>query len=169
MVTEDSSLQWLQQKILHRILPVKSYLKKIGIRSSDACWFCDEKEDIIHTFILCPSISQLWVNLSYHIYVKTRSRIGFNIKNIIFGEPHCKRNIPINFIIMYTKSFIYKCSRQDKTTRIIPLLKYIYYNFKLHKYLAIRNQKEDNFRNNWKVWDKIFEDLQICNLFDNQQ
>ena len=132
-VTEDTSIQWFQYKILHRILPIKAYLKTIGIKSSDSCWFCDEKEDITHAFVTCQSISQLWVNLSYHIYTKTSNRIGFNFKNIIFGESHSKRNIPINFIILYTKSFIYKCSRQEKIVQVNSLLRYIYFHYKIQK------------------------------------
>ena len=39
-VTTDSNVQWLQYRILYRLLPVKSYLKKIKIVDNDTCSFC---------------------------------------------------------------------------------------------------------------------------------
>jgi hypothetical protein len=39
--TKDSSIQWMQYRLLHRSLPVKYYLKKINILPSDGCTFCD--------------------------------------------------------------------------------------------------------------------------------
>ena len=40
--TSDSVIQWLQYRILHRILPVNYYLKKINVMTSDKCSFCKE-------------------------------------------------------------------------------------------------------------------------------
>lgn len=49
--THDSSVQWLQFRILHRILPVGYYLKKINIKSLDSCGFCKKNvETIVHVF-----------------------------------------------------------------------------------------------------------------------
>lgn len=51
--THDSSVQWLQFRILHRILPVGYYLKKINIKSLDSCGFCKKNvETIVHVFFL---------------------------------------------------------------------------------------------------------------------
>jgi hypothetical protein len=51
MVSKDSKVQWLQYRILHRILPVNYYLKKIKIVDSDVCTFCNsERETIEHIF-----------------------------------------------------------------------------------------------------------------------
>ena len=155
-VTNDTAIQWFQFRLLHRILPVNRYLRNIGIKVSDACWFCDEKEDIIHTFVTCPSIYGIWPKLSLHIYNKTKQRIGFNTMNIIFGELHSKTHIPINFIILYTKFFIFKCSRQEKTVHLDPLLKFIHFNFKIQKYIAVSNKTEQTFGKTWSGWESIF-------------
>ena len=49
--TSDSVIQWLQYRILHRILPVNYYLKKINVMTSDKCSFCKEDtETIQHVF-----------------------------------------------------------------------------------------------------------------------
>lgn len=52
--TKDSSVQWLQFRILHKNLPVGYYLKKINIKTTDRCEFCKNNvETIIHVFISC--------------------------------------------------------------------------------------------------------------------
>ena len=51
--TNGSSVNWLQYRILHIILPVKYYLKKININSSDSCTFCNENSKTKqHDFVL---------------------------------------------------------------------------------------------------------------------
>ena len=82
--TYDSTVNWLQYRILHRILPVKYYLKKINITASDSCTFCNENSETIqHVFVKCKKI---WNALSARLYEKCSKRVGFNICNIIFGE-----------------------------------------------------------------------------------
>lgn len=52
--TKDSSVQWLQFRILHKNLPVGYYLKKNNIKTTDRCAFCKNNvETIIHVFISC--------------------------------------------------------------------------------------------------------------------
>ena len=51
-ITSNTTFCWLQYRILHRILPFKSYLQKIGVTDNDKCTFCGEfREDIIHVFL----------------------------------------------------------------------------------------------------------------------
>lgn len=53
MITNDTSVQWLQYRVLHRILPVNYYLKQIKIIANDYCTFCKEEiETIQHVFFL---------------------------------------------------------------------------------------------------------------------
>ncbi|XP_056019638.1 uncharacterized protein LOC125668194 [Ostrea edulis] len=115
--TKDSIIQWLQYRILHRILPVNYYLKKINVVSFDCCTFCnDEVETIQHVFIGCEKLSILWSNLSMHIYKTTSKRIGFNVLNILLGElPLLKGNRIVNFLILYTKQYIFSCLKKKKT------------------------------------------------------
>ena len=108
-ITTDSTAQWLQYRILHRILPVNYYLKKINLVSSDSCTVCKQDvETIQHIFIDCEKIMSLWSSFSLHIYVKTKERVGFNLQNVLFGDlPLTRRNKVLNFFILYTKQYIF--------------------------------------------------------------
>ena len=104
--TTDTSIQWLQYRILHRILPTNYYLKKINVISYDVCTFCKENvETIQHVFMTCSEILPIWNNLSMYIYRKTSNRVGFNVKNVLFGElPFSGYNKVVNFIILYKEA-----------------------------------------------------------------
>jgi hypothetical protein len=50
-ITKDTKLQNFQFKLLHRILPVKSFLYKCGLKETELCTFCVEtKENLLHLF-----------------------------------------------------------------------------------------------------------------------
>ena len=77
--TSDSSVNWLQYRILHRILPVKYYLKKINITSSDSCTFCNKNSETIqHVSVKCKKTLPLWNALSACLYEKCSKRLGCN-------------------------------------------------------------------------------------------
>ena len=122
--TSDSSVQWLQYRILHRILPVGYYLKKINVMTNDSCRFCTSNtETIAHIFTSCSKTQTLWSELSLHIYRKMSERIGFNVSNIMFGEiPLSFNNKAINFIILYSKQYIFICLMQNKEPNLVGLL-----------------------------------------------
>ena len=46
-VTTVSNVQWLQYRILHRLVTVKS-LKKIKIVDNDTCSFCNNEVETLH-------------------------------------------------------------------------------------------------------------------------
>lgn len=54
MTTNDTSVEWIQYRVLHRILSVNYYLrKKIKIIANDRSIFCKEQiETIQHTFLI---------------------------------------------------------------------------------------------------------------------
>ena len=85
--TYDSTVQWLQFKILYRLLPVGNYFKKINIKSPDCCRFCDKNvETILHIFYSCEKKQPLWSELSLYVYRKTQERVLLNVSNIIFWK-----------------------------------------------------------------------------------
>lgn len=49
-VTRDSNLQWLQYRILHRILPINKYLETLKLKDNDLCDFCKNETETIAFF-----------------------------------------------------------------------------------------------------------------------
>ena len=111
LTSSDTSLQWLQYRLIYKILPVKYYLKKIGIINEDFCSFCeDESETIVHLFYECPIIKVLWEQLSNFLKNNSNLFIIFTLKEILFGKNHSLIHTAFNLIILWTKKYIFNCS-----------------------------------------------------------
>lgn len=84
--TNDSTINWLQYRILYRILLVKYYLKKIKVTTSDCCTFCnDMSETIQHIFALRKEIQPLWNALCLYVTNATKMLVlMFVICNLVF-------------------------------------------------------------------------------------
>lgn len=157
--THDSSVQWLQFRILHRILPVGYYLKKINIKSLDSCGFCKKNvETIVHVFFSCDIIHTLWSELSLHIYRKTSKRIGFNVLNIMFGEaPLTCHNKVIIFFILSMKQYLFSCLMLNKVPTLIGFLGHLKIKYNVKRYAAIQSSKVHKFEKQWDSWKEIFD------------
>ncbi|XP_055995578.1 uncharacterized protein LOC130046786 [Ostrea edulis] len=155
----DTQVQWLQYRILYKLLPTKYYLKKISIISDDCCSFCKENvETMQHMFMSCSYTLALWNNLSMHIFRKTSKRIGFNVSNVIFGEtPRSLCNKVVNFIILYTKQYVFNCSKQNKIPHITGLIHYLSFKYKVEKFIAIKSCEVLKFDRLWENWKIIFD------------
>lgn len=131
--TTDTSIQLLQYRILHRILPTNYYLKKINVISYDVCTFCKENvETIQHVFMTCSEILPIWNNLSMYILKKKKFQIelALMLKMYYFGElPFSSYNKVVNFII---NTFLIV---QNKTKKLTLLECYIIY----HSNIKLKN------------------------------
>ena len=157
--TTDSSVQWLQFRILHRILPVGYYLRKINIKSLDNCGFCEKSvETIVHIFTTCDKIHTLWTELSLHIYRRTAVSVEFNLSNIIFGElPLTCHNKAINYIILSMKQYLFSSLMLKKVPTLIGFLCHFKVKFNVEKYAAIQSFKLHKFEKEWDVLKNILE------------
>ena len=145
-ITVDSSLQWLQFRILHRILPVGSYLKKIRITADDTCQFChSDQETLEHVFFTCVKVMPLWTDLAEYILEKSQNAVVFDSYSVIFGKPFTITNMSVNKIILFTKQYIYLNLKQNKNLNFPCLLAFIHSKINIEKYIAKKRNEIDKF------------------------
>ena len=100
----------------------------------------------------------LWSSFSLHIYVKTKERVGFNLQNVLFGDlPLTRRNKVLNFLILYTKQYIFSSLKQNKLPNIFGLLSHLKFKFNIEKHIAIQNCDVCRFEKLWSLWKNIFD------------
>ena len=106
--TTDSSLQWLQYRILHRILATNSFLYKIKVTQSDRCTFCNlSRETIEHVLYECIFVEKFFLDVSAWLLSKKNLHITFSRKMIIFGVPAKRENKDTSWFMLQCKKFIY--------------------------------------------------------------
>ena len=117
--TKDSTLQWFQTRLIHRILPTNKYLKMCKIKETDLCSFgCGGVETLEHLFWECNIVNLFWKEFVIKLKEKCFhcARLHLNAETILFG---CHKNFtsdkPFDFILLCAKFYIYKCKLQDNT------------------------------------------------------
>ena len=81
--TNNTYIQWLQTRIIHRILGTNTLLFKMGLSNSKTCTFCKmSEESITHSFGECNAVQKLIkdiseilknANIQYFIHFKEES------------------------------------------------------------------------------------------------
>lgn len=99
-ITKETQIQILQWKIAHNIYPTAIMLEKMGIRRSDKCKYCDEKETLAHFFFECYSTKQIWLEIENNITFSTGKRIKLKAAEALLGFiPECDRTKKEYFLI----------------------------------------------------------------------
>ena len=83
--TKESRLRLLHFKILHNIYPSNILLRKMGIKDSDLCDFCKERDVVEHMFINCKLLEGFWSMVFITIYNHTNESFSQSDNAILFG------------------------------------------------------------------------------------
>ena len=111
---KETKLIEIQYKILHNIFPTNILLNRIGIKHSEKCDFCNEKDYVEHCFYKCNRLKPFWDKISTIINTKINMKITLSEKNILLGieQDHHNLNMEeikfINSIILIGKLAIIK-------------------------------------------------------------
>ncbi len=112
VATEETKLQSLQYRIIHRIVPCNKWLYNIKIKENGTCDYCNETDDIQHFFIYCENIKVFWkcfINWWNRIDLVDLNSFSEDIEEcIIFGFPYVHDIIKeLNYCILIAKYYIY--------------------------------------------------------------
>ena len=157
----DTSLTWLQYRILYRIIGVRKYLKVIGKDDSSVCRLCSKNEESIdHLFVYCDYSKHVWSSLSTWIQMKLGISIQFTIQEIIFGYLEKDINYDlINLLIMCAKKYIFYCAVNYKSINIFALqvrIKNSFYEY--ITFIKVKNTSDKEI-NKWSTWEPLFHDV----------
>ena len=160
--TKDTTLQWFQYRLLHRILPVGYYLKMIKVKTTDLCSLCKQGvESIVHICFECVKAQQIWNDLSNMIFNITTITVNFNLKSVLFGEKPYSCNQPVNMIILATKHYMYICSKKEQTPNFNELVHILHHKYEVEKLVAYKNFSCHKFDKHWGRWKNFFELTQL--------
>ena len=153
----DNNLKWFQMKLIYRILGTKTYTTKLNITVNDKCNFCHEVETIMHMFVECPNVKDLWAEAAIYIYNKIHLHIEFSNFNILFGYMNFDQNrVPINVLLLVTKKYIFDSCRLNNFLSFHVLKHRLQDKYEEEKYVAHLNNKENAFIKVWKKWEPVF-------------
>ena len=121
--TKDSSLQWFLYRLMHRILPVGTYLRKIQLKPNDTCNLCKEAvETIVHLFFECEKATYLWNGLHH--------RILYVIQLCCLEKDHTTVT-SLSTSYFYRQNNLYICLKKEKLPNIVNFSLFYFTNMKM--------------------------------------
>ena len=149
---ENNYVNWLQYKILTRILGIKTKLLKMKIKADSICRLCNlHDETILHLFVQCPKITAVWPNLTTWIQNKINIPISFTPTLIILGYlDNSNYSKPLNTIILTSKSYIFWCCKNQVNPNPMELQKRIEQCYK--EQINELKGMQEKFEKNWILW-----------------
>ena len=155
----NTKLHWFQYRLLHRILATNDLLLKCGITEDSLCTFCKRvPEKIEHLFWYCNVVMEFWENIENWIYEKNQYLVNIDKKRALFGI--CNQSEfskPINYILILTRFYIYKCRINNKGLNIAEWVKELKFFIHIEKKIAIKADRFPKFTKYWQKWLQIFE------------
>ena len=151
--TKDTRIHWLQFRLLHRILSTNTFLKKIKIKDSEMCTFCDNTaETLLHLFYECPFVKRFWNDFQTLFEVcniKLPDNISPNV--VILGFSGSGNYIMrLNLFILIAKQYIYVSKYNSKNLNINGFLKILHSCYRTEEYTARRNLDIQKFDVIWQ-------------------
>ena len=119
----ETKLLELQWKILHSIYPTGLLLKKMNIKDNDCCEVCGELDTLIHFFVDCSYVNQVWIQAENIISSFVGKKFVFTDKIKLIGITQNEgsfqkeQRIHINLIYLIVRKTISNY-KQSKTGSI---------------------------------------------------
>jgi hypothetical protein len=139
--------------VLYNLIPCNHYLKKIGKSNTDKCPTCDEVEDLVHYFIGCQGIPNIWLQIRRWWHGVTGQDINITEQDIILGLQ--TRNFKIlkheqlNIIMTTVKWKIHANKQSGDTCCLHQILCCIKQMIKIEEMIAIKNEKINMHKIKW--------------------
>ena len=156
--TKDTTLRWFQYRISHRILATNEYLFKLKLKDSKLCTFCNiEPESLIHLFVECEHVENVWNMLESWISETCGFPLNFNKYEILFGKIG-KKYEALNIISSIVKYHIYKRRCNQTALYFEGIKKEIKNYFITEKYIAKLEGKSISLEEKRKECFGLFND-----------
>jgi hypothetical protein len=140
-------------------MAVNAKLKVWGKSDSDLCKACNKIENIEHFIYECPKTLALWNTLQLWWKSVFSFTIMLSPLEIIFGIPNENNDNSINlynYVILYTKFYIYITKKQEKELLMYNLLLLIKKELKLKCTTYSEKQQTHKFN---KIWGELYNNL----------
>jgi hypothetical protein len=149
----------MEYKIIHQILAVNYNLKIWGKSENNLCAACNQTENIEHFIYDYPKTSSLWNTFQLWWKSVFHFSIMLSALEIIFGIPNENNDNSINvynYVILYTKYYIYITQKIQKELYMYNLLLLIKKQLKLKRITYTEKQQLHKYN---RLWGELYDIL----------
>ena len=154
-VTQDRYFQWMQYRIIHRILGTNKSLYVMQIKSNPMCTFCKvSEESIIHLFCEYQFVTNILSQLQNLLSDTLNDQIIFSKCDVILGFQNAK-NKAINTILLVFKKYIYETKMKEQSLCFNVLKIRICDYISNEEYICRKNCNIHKFHLKWENFESI--------------
>lgn len=148
-VSKDTNLQWLQSRIINRILGTNLLLFKMNLRANGNCSFCHtHQETIVHLFWECEFVSAFWESFKVLLLANCRiQNINIIKSDVLLGNADFDRTF--NLLLLLAKQYIYRTKCEEKLPCIIAFRKMVTHYYKVEKVSWVKRLSLAHFDGLW--------------------
>ena len=156
-ITIDSKLRILQYKILNNLIPLNTWLVRIGKKSDSRCTFgCTCQESLVHLFFECPVSRKFWNEVG--AIFRQLHLEELSADKIIYGIIDKQNNWWItNFLLLLGKNHILISKYKESKPNCGHFVSYVLYVEKVEKYIACRSNKLNVHLAKWSKLHGLME------------
>jgi hypothetical protein len=148
----NNSLMWFQYKIIFRILGTNYQRYKMKQIDSPNCQHCDVAQDLIHMFVDCPLVTPIWDNIQHKLITILNWPHNLDKTTILLGYLDQEYLIPINFILITAKYYIFQSIYNKKLLKTTDLWKEIQTHYRYQKQV---------FQSDINIWSPLEQILEF--------
>ena len=140
--TRDTYTQWLQTRIVHRIIATNSLLFKMKLTDTNLCTFCGtDVETVTHLFYECRYTKTVIIRITGIINNFDRN-VQINSSILLLGSS--APNIKLNILLLEIKNYIYFCRNKLNKPSINGLKNHLITNLDIYKNTKMFEKEENS-------------------------
>ena len=142
--TKESRLRLLHFNIIHNTYPTNFLLKKMRIKESDKCDFCQEQDFLDHFFFECGRLREFWNDIELHVGLILKHNLKINAVIALLGitkddtTANLKRMKEANHLLLIAKMCI-SVLRNAEINNIKYIFKF-HMNLRKKHFLSLESQ-----------------------------
>ena len=157
---EGAYCKHFQFKLLHSRTAINDKLFRMNLIDSNICKMCQtEVETIMHTFIDCVHVTDLWKQIEKWLRNILNEKVKLDDIDIIFVKNKGKEIV--NKTILFTKIAIFNNRKTGRNHSLKEVKRLLYKQMCTEEYQAEINHTEYIF---WAIWGEVFVDLTVLFL-----
>ena len=147
-ITKNSKFQWLQYRLINRILATNTFLYKIKKTNTNTCTFCRLEETLEHVFWECANIQSFLDTFETYVQENTNLQLPITKRNFLLGDLDLNK-IVHNAIFLWLKYYIYTMRCAEKTLNIEVAISILKKNYEILKHIAYKNGEKTKYDTIW--------------------
>ena len=130
----------------------------MSLEDANICRICQcETESLMHLFVHCSHVVNLWTSLESRIYSSTHKRLIFSQEDVILGYLYNDNNYcPINTITADTKSYIFSSAVHGAIPHVNALKHKLQKQFKDQHHVNVKMNRADKLNCQWLPYRNLF-------------